>query len=228
MNIDNILRTMNEYIKDMYDTFGGQSVEYTQAVKQARENIPDDILSKVARQGLDYDGDMPDKPLQFSRGKAAQTILNYTDKDGNSPYLQSLEKLRSQQRETGTAKVQAQRYYTEQKLEKPDENVDLKQVAEQAKQRYDFNSNVNDWYEDIVNDENNGLTDAERQDLKDEYSTLASDYSDPDKRQKIAEKANKLLDKVRKKKAADKAKTEAEKIAAEQVLNIGADIDKII
>lgn len=213
MNLDNILRTMNEYLKDIFDAFGGQSMEYSTAVRQVRENISDDVLSQVTRTGTDYESDNPTESLQFSRGKSAQNIL--------SNFQSDLSQLRKEQRETGTAKVQAQRYYTEQKLDNPDVAVDIKRVKEQAAARYDFNNNVNDWYDDIVNSQE--LTESEIDEIKEEYSTLNTDYSDPDKRDTIRRKTQKLLDKIEKKRKNKDENTEP----VAPVLGVGADLSEI-
>lgn len=214
MNLDNILRTMNEYLSDMFDMFGGESMEYSTAVRQVRENISDDVLSQIVRSGADYESDSPTEPLQFSRGKAAQNIL--------SNFQTDLSQLRKEQREAGTAKVQAQRYYTEQKLDDPDKDVDIKQLKQQAAARYDFNNNVNDWYDDIVNSQE--LTEAEIDDIKEEYSTLNTDYSDPDKRDTIRSKTQKLLDKIEKKRKSKDENTEP----PAPVQGVGADLSTII
>lgn len=213
MNLDNILRTMNEYLKDIFDAFGGQSMEYSTAVRQVRENISDDVLSQVARTGADYESDNPTEPLQFSRGKSAQNIL--------SNFQSDLSQLRKEQRETGTAKVQTQRYYTEQKLDNPDAALNIKRVKEQAAARYDFNNNVNDWYDDIVNSQE--LTESEIDEIKEEYSTLNTDYSDPDKRDTIRRKTQKLLDKIEKKRKNKDENTEP----VAPVLGVGADLSEI-
>ena len=213
MNLDNILRTMNEYLKDIFDAFGCQSMEYSTAVRQVRENISDDVLSQVARTGADYESDNPTEPLQFSRGKSAQNIL--------SNFQSDLSQLRKEQRETGTAKVQTQRYYTEQKLDNPDAALNIKRVKEQAAARYDFNNNVNDWYDDIVNSQE--LTESEIDEIKEEYSTLNTDYSDPDKRDTIRRKTQKLLDKIEKKRKNKDENTEP----VAPVLGVGADLSEI-
>lgn len=213
MNLDNILRTMNEYLSDMFNLFGGESMEYSAAVKQVRDNLSDDVISQVARKGADYESDSPTEPLQFSRGKAAQNIL--------SNFQTDLAQLRKEQREQGTAKVQAQRYYTEQKLDVPDAPVDIKQLKEQAAARYDFNNNVNDWYDDIVNSAE--LSDAEKDDIREEYSTLNTDYSDPDKRNTVRSKTQKLLDKIEKSRKNKDTNTEPNA----PILGVGADLSTI-
>lgn len=183
MNIDNILRTMNEYINDIFSTFGGQSVEYSAAVKQVRDNIPQNVLEKVTRTGLHYSGDKPTEPIQFSRGKAAKEIL--------SAFTSDLGNLRSEQRESGTAAGQAQRYYTEQKIANEDIPVSKKKMKQQAQQRYNFNQNINDWYDKIMQSEK--ISDDEKEAFKDLYSTLHSDYSDAAVRENIASEAMRLL-----------------------------------
>lgn len=208
MNLDNILRTMNEYLSDMFNMFGGKSMEYSTAVRQVRENISDDVLTQVARTGADYESDSPTEPLQFSRGKAAQNIL--------SNFQTDLAQLRKEQREQGTAKVQAQRYYTEQKLDNPDKVVDVKQLTQQAAARYDFNNNVNDWYDEIM--ESELISEDEKEEVRDKYSTITTNYSDPDFRDDIRNTVMPLLDRIH-----------AEESAAYGVLDgVGADLSTLI
>lgn len=210
MNLDNILRTMNEYLNDIFNTFGGQSNEYSTAVRQVRENLNDEVLQQVTRQGLDYKADAPDKPLQFSRGKQAKEILNNFQGD--------LTTLRAEQRKQGTAKVQAQRYYIEQKLDMPDMPVSTEKLTKQAQQRYDFNNNVNDWYEEIDNAAE--LTELEKSGIKEMYSTLNEDYSDPAVRENIRNKATELIAKAKNRRK--QAKTDTANIPV--VMGVGTDL----
>lgn len=192
MNLDNILRTMNEYINDIFNTFGGQSVEYSTAVKQVRENIPKAVLEKVTTKGLNYKGDNPTQPIQFSRGKAAKEIL--------SVYENDLRQLRSDQREAGTAKTQSQRYYQEQKIENEDIPVSKKRVKKQAGERYDFNTKVNDWYDTIM--ASPFLSMEEKEAFRDKYSTLHVNYSDAAVREDIRAEAERLLKLIKEREAA--------------------------
>lgn len=191
MILDNILRTMNEYIKDMFDTFGGQSDEYMRTLRQVRENLPDNVLQQTTRQGLNYVADRPTEPLQFSRGKKSLEILQNFKTD--------LSNLRQEQRETGTAAVQAQPYYLEQQIEAQEKgqpaNVSKKLIKEQAEDRYYFNSNINDWYDEINNAEE--LTELEKQDIKADYSNLNENYWEVGARSNLQDKAEKLIDKIR-------------------------------
>lgn len=192
MILDNILRTMNEYIKNMFDTFGGQSDEYMRTLRQVRENLPDSVLQQTTRQGLNYVADRPTEPLQFSRGKKSQEILQNFETD--------LSNLRKEQRETGTAAVQAQPYYLEQQIQAQElgipSNVSKEAIKEQASDRYYFDSNVNDWYDTI--DASAELTEYEKNDIKDNYyKQLHDNYWEVGARDALQEKALNLIDKIK-------------------------------
>lgn len=219
MILDNILRTMNEYIKDMFDTFGGQSDEYMRTLRQVRENIPDSVLQQTTRQGLNYVADRPTEPLQFSRGKKSQEILQNFETD--------LSNLRKEQRETGTAAVQAQPYYLEQQIEAQEKgqpaNVSKKLIKEQAEDRYYFNSNVNDWYDEINNAEE--LTELEKQDIKADYSSLNENYWEVGARSSLQEKAEKLIDKIRQRRSQQSTGMPTPKNP--NIKGVGADFSKL-
>lgn len=219
MILDNILRTMNEYIKDMFDTFGGQSDEYMRTLRQVRENLPDSVLQQTTRQGLNYVADRPTEPLQFSRGKKSQEILQNFETD--------LSNLRKEQRETGTAAVQAQPYYLEQQIEAQEKgqpaNVSKKLIREQAEDRYYFNSNVNDWYDEINNAEE--LTELEKQDIKADYSNLNENYWEVGARSSLQEKAEKLIDKIRQRRSQQSTGIPTPKNP--NIKGIGADFSKL-
>lgn len=220
MILDNILRTMNEYIKDIFDTFGGQSDEYMRAMRQVKENLPDQVLNKTVRQGLNYAGDTPTEPLQFSRGKQSQEVLQNFESD--------LQNLRSEQRETGTANVQAQPYYLEQQLQSSEGEtpapVSKQMVKQQANDRYYFNSNVNDWYEDIMNSEE--LTNIEKDDIRADYQNLSEDYWNIGARDALQEKAENLIQKIRQRRALQK-KGGIPTPKNPNIKGVGADLSKI-
>ena len=188
MILDNILRTMNEYIKDIFDTFGGRSDEYMRAVRQVKETIPDNVLEQTVKQGLHYVADSPTQPLQFSRGKKSQEILNN--------FQTEVADLRAQQRETGTAAVQAQPYYIEQQIESPDTPVTRERLKQQSADRYYFDSNVNDWYKQI--DTAGELTETEKTDIKDNYyANLNENYWNAKSRDDLQRKAEDLIAKIK-------------------------------
>jgi hypothetical protein len=210
---------MNEYIKDMFDTFGGQSDEYMRTLRQVRENLPDSVLQQTTRQGLNYVADRPTEPLQFSRGKKSQEILQNFETD--------LSNLRKEQRETGTAAVQAQPYYLEQQIEAQEKgqpaNVSKKLIKEQAEDRYYFNSNVNDWYDEINNAEE--LTELEKQDIKADYSNLNENYWEVGARSSLQEKAEKLIDKIRQRRSQQSTGIPTPKNP--NIKGVGADFSKL-
>lgn len=192
-SLDNVLRTMNEYLKDMFDIFGGSSTEYSRALQQVKAALPDNVLNQVTRSGLHYAGAAPTQPLQFSRGKAAQSVLTNFQGD--------LDKLRAEQRQTGTAKVQQQDYILEAKIDK--KPATREEIKKRAIERYEFNNLVNDWYEDIMND--NLIDDATKASLKDKYSNIRSDYDDPTFRRGLKEAAENAIAEAELKRSAIRA-----------------------
>ena len=184
-SIDNLLRTMNEYIKDMFDTFGGKSDEYMRALSQVRTSLPENVLNQTVRQGLNYAYDAPTQPLQFSRGRASQDIL--------SEFETELLDLRAEQRKTGTAAVQAQPYYTEQEINNIEPSKQA--VRRAAEERHYFDENVNDWYEEIDNAE--VLTVLEKENIKADYRNLHENYWDSNSRADLQTKAENLINKIK-------------------------------
>ena len=114
--------------------------------------------------------------------------------------------------------MQAQRYYIEQKLDLPDMPVSTEKLTKQAQQRYDFNNNVNDWYEEIDNAAE--LTELEKSGIKEMYSTLNEDYSDPAVRENIRNKATELIAKAKNRRK--QAKTDTANIPV--VMGVGTDL----
>ena len=196
-------------MKDMFETFGGQSQEYMTAMRQVRENIPRAVLDQTVRQGMNYTGAEPTEPLQFSRGKKAQDILSEYDAD--------ISNLRKEQREQGTASVQAQRYYEEQRAE--GEQPNLAGAKERAEERFVFNNSTNDWYEAIMTSEFS--TDDEKETTRMLYKELNLNYDDPDFRDKLERWCTSVLHKMAKRKKA------AAKQQGESVQGVGANLDDI-
>lgn len=181
MNLDNILRSTNKYLKDTFDTFGGRSKEYMNAVKQVKENLPESVLEDVARQGLHYDGDSPDEPLQLSRSKAAQSELTNFQTD--------LQELRKEQKTAGTARKQSRKYYEDAESRGIDPN-DIN-IKEEAEKLYDFDSSTNDWYDAIMSNEN--ISDDEKEEIRDLYSDLFENYEDAEFRDRLEQACRDLL-----------------------------------
>lgn len=215
MNIDNILRSLNKYLNDIYDTFGGKSKEYMRAMKQVKEALPEPVLEDTARQGLDYSGDAPEEPLQISRSKASKNELEAFGED--------LRQLRELQKDTGTARRQAKKYIDDAKdrgLEIDDE--DLQQyIKDEAQHQYDFDNSTNDWYEDVMSDDD--IPDDWKEEIRDMYSNLNEDYDDANFRDELE-----IMVKIaqRKAKAARKHnKSEPEEPAAPSGIGYSIDDD---
>lgn len=209
-SLDNLLRTINEYMKDMFDTFGGQSQEYMTALGQVKSAIPRDTLSNIARQGLEYDRDNPTEPLQIRRGIKAEAV--FSEKE----MFDKLEKLRAEQRQTGTAKVQAQRYYTEQQEE--NEEPSLEGLRQRAADRYDFNNNTNDWYKKITDSEY--ATEFEKNETRKLYKEMYEDYDDQSYREAVETWCTSVLDKMRQRQKDQNKTTETPK---QPIAGVGAD-----
>lgn len=205
MNIKSAISAINKHLKDTFDLFGGQSEEYANALRQVRDNLPDEVLQQTQRQGLNYAYDVPSKPLQISGGKQAQNIL--------SNFQNDLQQIRAEQKETGSALMQAQKYIDE--LKAKGKQFSRQAIKEQASGIYNFRNNVNDWYADI--DKSSVLSEEEKSALKADYSELngADDYEYSVLRRKITEKYNKVKPRLQ----AEKALQQAEQAAAETIAN---------
>ena len=208
-------------MSEMFTTFGGASQEYMHAVRQIREAMPDEVLKKTIRQGLNYVGASPTEPMQFSRGKAALDILENFSTD--------ISQLRKEQRETGTAKTQAQKYYDEQKLINPDKPVSIEEFKKQVDDRTYFNNNVNDWYKQV--DKSTVLTEAEKWDLKRggkyNYSELNAEYWDSNYRHELEKHAKELIAKAKERKRLKEAGAPTGPVP-QNIKGVGADLNKII
>lgn len=181
MILDNILRSLNQYMKDMFTTFGGESKEYMTALKDVKENLPEEVLQQTARKGLDFEGDAPTEPLQLSRGKEAKNVLENFESD--------LQTIRKDQKEQGTARKQTEKYREDAENRGIDpETID---VQEEANKLYDFDHSTNDWYEAIMSDPD--ITDDEKEEIRDLYSDLFENYEDAAFRDRLEEAARDIL-----------------------------------
>lgn len=173
MILDNILRTLNKYMADIFDMFGGESKEYMNAMKQVKEALPESVLEDTVREGLDYKGASPTEPVKFARGKAAQAELENFKED--------LRQLRELQKEIGTARRQAKKYIEDAQargLEADD--IDIR---EEARHLYEFDNSTNDWYDEIMEDED--IPDDWKEEIRDKYSDLNEDYEDANFRDEL-------------------------------------------
>ena len=212
MNIKSTISTINKHLKETFDLFGGQSEEYGRALRQVRDNLPDEVLQQTQRQGLNYAYDVPSEPLQISGGKQAQNILSNFEND--------LLQIRTEQKETGSALMQAQKYIDE--LKATGKQFSRQAIKEQASGIYNFRNNVNDWYSEI--DKSATLSEEEKSALKADYSELngADDYEYGVLRRKIAEN----YERVKPRLDAEKALKQAENAAADAIAS-GVIIDPL-
>lgn len=206
MNISLTIKAINKQLKETFDLFGGQSEEYMNALKQVRDNLPDEVLQQTQRQGLNYAYDMPSKPLQISGGKEARNILSNFETD--------LQNIRSAQKETGSALMQAQKYINE--LKQKGKEFSKAEIKKQASGIYHFRNNVNNWYEEIMNSA--AISEEEKSIIKSDYSELngADDYEYSVLRRKIEQNYNKVKPLIE----AEKAKSTIENIQEELPPNI--------
>lgn len=181
MILDNILRSLNQYMKDIFTTFGGESKEYMTALKDVKENLPEEVLQQTARKGLDFEGDAPTEPLQLSRGKEAKNVLENFGTD--------LQEIRKDQKEQGTARKQTEKYRED--AENRGLDPDTIDIQEEAKKLYDFDHSTNDWYEAIMADPD--ITDDEKEEIRDLYSDLFENYEDAAFRDRLEEAARNIL-----------------------------------
>lgn len=181
MILDNILRSLNQYMKDIFNVFGGESKEYMHALKDIKENLPQEVLERTARQGLDYEGDAPTKPLQLSRGKESKNVLENFGSD--------LKKIRDNQKQMGTVRAQSKKYYED--AENRGISPDEINIQDEAKKLYDFDNSTNDWYDAIKDDPD--ITDDEKKEVKDLYSDLFENYEDASFRDRLEDRVTDLL-----------------------------------
>lgn len=173
MILDNILRTLNKYMADIFDMFGGESKEYMNAMKQVKEALPESVLEDTVREGLDYKGASPTEPVKFARGKAAQAELENFKED--------LRQLRELQKETGTARRQAKKYIED--AEARGLEADDIDIREEARHLYEFDNSTNDWYDEIMEDED--IPDDWKEEIRDKYSDLNEHYEDANFRDEL-------------------------------------------
>ena len=173
--------------------FGGQSSEYHNALQQVKEQLNENVISQTARQGIKYNADTPDKPLQLSTGKKALDIL--------SNYETDVKNIRESQKETGSALEQAQKYIDE--LKAIGKEFSLQNIHEYAQTNYNFDNNSNDWYKTLTDSEH--LSDSEIEEVRTIYSEVNHKYKDPSWRDTNMNRLNELLKKH------EKAEIEAQK-----------------
>lgn len=212
MKIKSVISAINKHLTDVFNLFGGRSEEYMNALKQVRDNLPDNVLQQTQTQGLNYAYDTPREALKLSAGKKSQEILQNFEAD--------LIKVRQEQKESGSAIVQAQKYIDD--LAKDGLQFSRQRIKEKASGLYDFRNNVNDWYKDV---DKSNLSEAEKSNFKEAYSELngADPYEYAVLRQKIDENYNRLKPKLEEERRLRKAAEEE----AQNAIESGMEIDPL-
>lgn len=208
-NIDNLVRTVNEYIKDIYNIFGAKSKEYSRAFQQVQRTIPKAVLESSKTRGYTWQGDTPQQPLQLSRSKAFEPA-----------YVDTIEKLRGLQRRAGTAKQQREIYrqvFGIRGIEYTKENI--KSEAEKEKVMSD---NIMDLYDDLMSSEY--LTEDEKEII---HNLLVKDYFQNDELEKAYTEFKKYesIIEERKRKYNDELKKEKREPAT--VTEIGKGVENL-
>ena len=178
-----IVNSINKHLKKVFDMFGGQSSEYHQALQQVKEQLNENVLSQTARQGVNYNADTPNKPLQLSTGKKALDIL--------SNYETDVKNIRESQKESGSALEQAQKYIDE--LKAIGKEFSIQNIHEYAQTNYDFDNNSSDWYRKLTESEE--LTDGEKEEVREIYSEVNHKYNEPAWRDRNMNRLKELLNK---------------------------------
>lgn len=178
-----IVTSINKYLKSVFDMFGGQSSEYHLALQTVKENLSENVISQTARQGVKYNADTPNKPLQLSTGKKALDIL--------SNYETDVKNIRETEKAIGSALEQAQKYIDA--LKAVGKEFSLQNIHEYAQTNYDFDNNSNDWYRKLTESEE--LTDSEKEEVREIYSEVNHKYNEPTWRDKNMNRLKELLNK---------------------------------
>lgn len=138
--IDNMLRSVNKHLKDVFNTFGARSTEYQTAQLQAYEQLKGMTQIKIP----DTKNNVQLAPLQILRGRNAIAEIQ------NRHLEKSLSELREMEKITGTAKVQMQKYIEKLKSENVEVTPqNIRDVAE-SMTKYQFD----DVYKAVTESEN--------------------------------------------------------------------------
>lgn len=178
-----IVNSINKHLKSVFDMFGGQSTEYHLALQTVKENLNENVLAQTARQGVNYNADTPDKPLQLSTGKKALDILSNFESD--------VKNIRETEKAIGSALEQAQKYIDA--LKAVGKEFSLQNIHEYAQTNYDFDNNSNDWYRKLTESED--LTDSEKEEVREIYSEVNHKYNEPAWRDRNMNRLKELLNK---------------------------------
>lgn len=116
-NVKSLIGAVNKQLRDYYNTFGGQSNEYLKLYSK----VTDKLQGSIYRQGVTFNMDKPEAPLQISTGKSV--LKEFSD----AKNLETLQKVRNELHNFGTALERAQPYLEYQKNQ--EDNMNIKEIA---------------------------------------------------------------------------------------------------
>lgn len=138
--IDNMLRSINQHLKDVFTTFGGKSVEYETAQNDVFTKLS--VLTQIKKPEYDENNVMT-KPLQLSRGRNAIAEIKLKEME------ETVKDVREEQKKTGSAKMQAQKYIK--KLQEKNISPTTQNIRVYAKKLH--SQEFNDTYKAIMESE---------------------------------------------------------------------------
>lgn len=139
--IDNMLRSINKHLSDVFTTFGGKSAEYEHAQNTVFQTLS--TLTQIKKPEYDENNVMT-KPLQFSRSRNAIAEIMLKD------LQDTVKDVREQQKKAGSAKQQAQKYIK--KLQEKNITPSVQNIRVYAKKLH--TQTFNDTYKAIMEFEN--------------------------------------------------------------------------
>lgn len=139
--IDNMLRSINQHLKDVFTVFGGKSTEYEKAQNEVFTTLS--TLTQMKKPEYNGNGDMI-SPLQLSRSRNAISEIMLKEMQD------TVKDVREQQKKEGSAKQQVQKYIK--KLQEQNITPSLQNIRRYSKKlhRQDFA----DIYNVVTNSEN--------------------------------------------------------------------------
>lgn len=139
--IDNMLRSINQHLKDVFAVFGGNSAEYEHAQSTVFQTMS--TLTQMKKPEYNDKGEMT-KPLQLSRSRNSIAEIKLKE------LQETVKDVREQQKREGSAKQQAQKYIK--KLQEKNITPTLQNIRRYSKKlhRQDFA----DMYNAVTTSEN--------------------------------------------------------------------------
>lgn len=139
--IDNMLRSINKHLNDVFTIFGGNSVEYEEAQKDVFTKLS--TLTQIKKPEYDENNKMT-KPMQISRSRNAIAEIKLKEMEN------TVKDVREEQKKTGSAKMQAQKYIKKMQAQNIAPTIQNIRVYAKKLHRQEFA----DMYNAVTNSEN--------------------------------------------------------------------------